>query len=72
MLAPDQPKPGELPMLYRCEIYPHAQIDPHTFELRVSQGLRNCMAIRTMSIPEYLDWREQQGKTLPQAAANPG
>ncbi len=62
MLAPNQPSPQGLPMLYRCEVYPHAQIDPTTFEMRVSQGLRNCVAIREMSFPEYLDWREQQAK----------
>ncbi len=62
MLAPNQPRPNGLPILYSCEVYPHAEINPETFEMVVTQGLRNCVAIREMTFPEYFDWRDEQKK----------
>lgn len=67
MLAPNQPRPNGLPILYRCEMYPQAKINPENFDMVVTQGLRNCVAMREMTFPEYLDWRDEQAKKKPAA-----
>jgi hypothetical protein len=61
MLAPNQSLPQDgLPMLYQCETYNRATIDPETFEMSVAPAYRNCKAVRPLTIPEYLDLKEQR------------
>lgn len=73
MLAPNQPLPNQngLPMIYRCEQYRRADLNPQSLELVESVGYRNCVAVREMTIPEYMDWRDGKRGAAP-ATPNQG